>query len=105
MWICFNDAFVSVVKDNERPGNMLVRARAKAHLSKLFPRMKIKKSPNADYRWRVSVPAAQIAKLVAKRVTDIDYDNFKDSVREDKLHNMYALWWSDHRKFQDEREW
>jgi hypothetical protein len=100
MWICFNDAFVSVVKDMQKPGNMLVRARRKLHLTKLFPKMKITESPKSDYRWRVSVPAKVIADLTAARIENIAYDNFKDSVKEKELHHMYALWWNDHYRYQ-----
>ena len=105
MWFCFNDAFVSAVQDKDRPGHLLVRARRKAHLTKLFPKkMKITETPKRDYRWRVSVPAKVWADLVAKRVMEIDYGNFKDSVKEDALHDMYALWWNDHYRYQTRRQ-
>lgn len=106
MWICFNDAFVSIVTDNQKPGNMLVRARSRAHLANVFPKRKITETTKSDYRWRVSVPKAEIAKLVAERITAIDYDNFKDSVREPRLHDMYATWWQDHYRYQNrDKKW
>jgi len=101
MWICFNDAFVSAVKAPWPDVDcLLVRARRKAHLTKLFPRMRITHTPQNDYHWRVTVPAKQWADLVAKQIMNIDYDNFKDSVKERKLHDMYALWWNDHHAYQ-----
>jgi hypothetical protein len=100
MWICFNNAFVSIVQDAQEPGNLLVRARAKKHLTALFPRRRVTRTPKADYRWRVSMPAKAVAALVAAKINGIDYGNFKDSVEDAKLHEMYALWWGDHYKFQ-----
>jgi hypothetical protein len=82
---------------------LLVRARRKAHLTKLFPKMAITETPKRDYRWRVTVPAKVWADLVAKRVMAIDYGNFKDSVKEDTLHDMYAVWWADHHRYQTDR--
>jgi hypothetical protein len=103
MWICFNNAFVSVVQDRDKPGYLLVRARRKAHLTKLFPKAKITETPKRDYRWRVSVPPLYMADLVAKHIIGIDYGNFKDSVKEDALHDMYSLWWGDHHRYQTDR--
>ena len=79
------------------------RARRKAHLTKLFPKAKITETPKRDYRWRVSVPPLYMADLVAKHIIGIDYGNFKDSVKEDALHDMYSLWWGDHHRYQTDR--
>jgi hypothetical protein len=102
MWICLNNAFVSVIKDTKVPENLLVRARAKKHLEALFPRLQITETPKRDYRWRVSVPAATMAALIAEKISDITYDNFKNSVQEKKLHDLYAGFWCDHRGYQEE---
>ena len=37
MWIFHPDGFCSVVIDAEKPGNLLVRARVRADLERLFP--------------------------------------------------------------------
>jgi hypothetical protein len=100
MWICLNDGFVSVVADPEIPGNLLVRARSAKHLKALAPEVRITKTPKRDYGWRVSLPADIVASIIANRVVEIDYDNFKDSVKERKLHRMYEMWWGDHFRYQ-----
>lgn len=99
MWVCFNDGFVSIVEDRERPGNLLVRARRRVHLTRFAPR-KITRSADRDYMWRASLPADWVAKVIAENVAAIDYGNFKSSVRDRELHDMYALWWGDHVKLQ-----
>jgi len=100
MWICFNDGFVSAVNSDTDPNILKVRARKKEHLQKLFPGKKIFSSKNTDYAYRVFVARKAFAKMVADRVMDIDYDNFKDSVVDDKLHDLYADFWTLHWKYQ-----
>jgi len=100
MWVCFNDAFVSIVTDPKNPGWLLVRARRKEHLQALFPAQRVITTPKNDYRYRVSLPMLVVMETVSKRIQDLKYPNFKDSVKEDELHNMYAKWWGDHYKFQ-----
>lgn len=106
MWICFNNAFISAVQDERHPDLLKVRARSKVHLERLFPDRKkdIITSPNADYRWRIFVDKTEFAHMVAMKIMNLDYGNFKDSVEENDLHDMYALWWGDHFKFQDKIE-
>lgn len=106
MWLCFNDAFVSVVASDKEPNTLLVRSRAYEHLRRLLgPDVKIHVTPDRDYRYRTFVDRNVFAAIVAKRVRDIDYHNFKDSVKEDKLHRMYSKWWFDHMIFQNGKKW
>jgi len=102
MWLCFNDAFVSAVQDECDHSLLKVRARSKEHLERLFPDRKgdIITSPENDYRWRIFVDKTEFARMVATRILELDYGNFKDSVPEKDLHDMYALWWGDHWNFQ-----
>lgn len=101
MWICFNDAFVSAVAaDPTMPGMLKVRARKREHLVKLFPGKKIHASSRTDYGFRVFVTKEAFADLVAARVHGINYDNFKDSVVDEKLHDLYADFWQLHYYYQ-----
>lgn len=102
MWLCFNNAFVSAVAHHEQPDLLVVRARMKEHLENLFPGMKDKiiMAPERDYRWRVLVDRKQFADLVASHIEEISYTNFKDSVKDDELHDMYSTWWGDHYQLQ-----
>ena len=105
MWICFNDAFVSIVKDRQKKGNLLVRARREGHL-KLFQGYggKLTHTPRRDYHWRVSLPKHIVTQVVGYQVNSIDYDNFKDSVGDKALHDMYAIWWNDHHQYQGDTD-
>jgi len=106
MWLCFNDGFYSIVA---KPEGMTVRARSRKHLRAFLKHVPkdckwaIKATPNADYGFRVVLPARVVATVIAQRVQDINYDNFKDSVEETRLHDMYALWWNDHYDYQNQK--
>ena len=66
----------------------------------MFGSVRIARTPRSDYRWRVSVHREDVADKMSDRVESNDYDNFKNSVDEKELHDMYALWWGDHVKYQ-----
>jgi hypothetical protein len=100
VWICFNDAFVSAVADPTMPGMLKVRARKREHLEKLFPGVKIQGSARTDYGWRVIVPKREFITLVTERIRGIEYDNFKDSVLDERLHELYADFWTLHWEYQ-----
>ena len=103
MWLCFNDAFVSVVKDR-RSDCLVVRARSFEHLARLFPRDRIVETPDADYGWRVFATRDEIADIFARRIRTIDYTNFKNSVREPMLKRLYERFWLDHFNYQRLRQ-
>jgi hypothetical protein len=103
MWLCLNNAFVSVVASDD--GRLMVRARNKKHLRALFPKAKVLKTPFNDYRFRVIVSRKRFAKLIASRVENIDYTNFKDSVGDLELHNLYLKFWRLHFAYQADLEY
>lgn len=100
MWVCFNDAFISIVEDQRNPALFKVRARNKAHLETLFPGEAIIATKDSDYRHRVIVGRAKVAALLVDRIGKIDYGNFKNSVKDRDLHDLYASFWNLHYNYQ-----
>ena len=100
MWICMNDAFISVVRDRNQQGNLLVRARRPQDIPSLFPGAEVLVGVGSDYRYRASIPATEVAETVARRVRDISYDNFKASVGDVHLHDAYVQVWATLRRLQ-----
>ena len=108
MWICFNDAFISIVEDTTLgapPGTLKVRARKKEHLKALFPGVKIHEDKGADYQFRVFVDRQMVVTVVADAIGGdgaraVTYDNFKNSVKDDALHRLYANFWTLHYDYQ-----
>jgi hypothetical protein len=100
MWICFNDGFISAVEDKGDRSRLMVRARRREHLETIVPGRKIIVTPDRDYRYRVLISKDDYADAVAARVRGIDYGNFKNSVGDGDLHDVYARFWSLHHRMQ-----
>jgi hypothetical protein len=98
MWICFNNAFLSIVEDTYNSDMVFVRARRGEHLNAFLQRVsdkpQIKKTPNSDYQYRIHIDKKTAAFIVCEHMMNIDYSNFKNSVEDDNLHRMYNKFWS-----------
>ena len=92
MWVCLNNAFISVVKD-DLSEDYKVRARIREDLESLFDEDRILESTKTDYRFRVYATKEEVAKLMLDAVDNIDYTNFKDSVKEKWRHDAYLDIW------------
>ncbi len=92
MWICMNDAFLSIVKD-KHSDRLLVRARRPHDITTVFPQAAVIADAGTDYKYRAFVGRDEVAKAIADRLTSIDYTNFKNSVHDHGLHESYARFW------------
>jgi hypothetical protein len=104
MWICMDSSFVSAVQDRDDPEGLVIRARSKKHLTRLFPGKAIAITPEADYVARVFVTKVEFAAVVSQRIEAISYDNFKNSVRNHRLHQLYTEFWGLHWRYQKDEE-
>ena len=125
LWIFLPWGFFSIVAHRERPADVLVRARSQADLDtfadalddavfkargrKTPSNTTIKKTPRADYPFRLSASRKDVSALLARFLEgggvdndppELDYDNFKDRVAEsdpERAH-LYLEVWSSMRK-------
>lgn len=93
MWICLNNAFLSVVDKDCGPDELLVRARRKGDIERVFPLATVTVTPEHDYRFRARIKREEVALTIADQVRAIDYPNFKGSVKNNRLHNAYMSVW------------
>lgn len=94
MWLCLNNAFLSVVTDPAEPANLLVRARREGDIEAVFGTVfPVVTLPRRDYRFRASIPRETVGITIAQSLVTIDYGNFKNSVRDAALHDAYAHVW------------
>ena len=100
MWICLNDSFLSIVTDNHHPDRLLVRARRKGDIQSIFPDAKVQINRGTDYKYRARIQRIVVSSVIADRILNIDYDNFKDSVDDQELHDGYFRVWSTMYKIQ-----
>ena len=80
MWIFTPTAFVSIVAHRNKPGVLLVRARLKGDLERMFPGCKVVETRQADYRFRAEIARGRVAELVREQLTVLDYDNVKNEI-------------------------
>ena len=93
MWICFQECFLSIVDKNCQADELLVRARRDGDIEQVFPDAEVEVSFNTDYRCRARVKRTEVASALMRAVMNIDYGNFKDSVRDRALHDAYMGVW------------
>lgn len=104
MWIFLSEAFLSIVDDKFNPGYLMVRARARGDIEHVFHGVRARHTPNRDYAYRAPVHREVVADRIALQIRQIEYSNFKDSVRDDARHYAYLDCWNQMRSFQDARE-
>ena len=95
MWIYFADANVSISQHKDAPGSLMVRARDRESLERLFPGATLIETPEADYRWRVTLPRARVVAAVVERLQRLDYTddvkNLVDHTRRDLYRDLWAV--------------
>ena len=89
MWIQFNNAFLSIVENRDNTLELLVRARIKGDIEKIFPKAEVFEDNNADYKYRAFISKAKVGARMMLKMTEINYDNFKNSVHEIERKNAY----------------
>ena len=69
---------------------MSVRARVNIFdIEKIFPDADVFENDIADYKYRAFISKAKVAAKMMFKMTDINYDNFKNSVIEIERKNAY----------------
>ena len=95
MWIVFNKSFLSIVKNRNNENQLLVRARVKGDIEKIFEDADVFEDENADYQYRSYIIKENVANVISNELLKIDYDNFKSSVSKDdidKSHPYMNVW-------------
>ena len=93
MWLCLNNAFLSVVAHYDDPEKLLVRARVKGHIEAVFPHAKLYQREGSDYLYRADLARTEVTAAISARLTHINYTNFKSTVKDRRLHGAYNETW------------
>ena len=101
MWIQFNNAFLSIVENRDNKLELLVRARIKGDIEKIFPEADVFEDESADYRYRAFISKAKVAERMMLKMKEINYDNFKNSVKEIDRKSAYSNVWIELRKLHE----
>ena len=102
MWIVLNKSFLSFVKNRNNENELLVRARVKGDIEKVFENADVFEDENADYKYRAYIDRKNVADKISDELLKINYDNFKNSVSKDEYNrkNAYMNVWSALNKLQ-----
>jgi hypothetical protein len=102
MWIFTRYGFFSVTVSVKEPKKMQIRARAREDLERLMKfadngqGLKIGpiiETPDADYRYRMICTRLAWEDLALMLAQDIDYNNFKNQIKDPARHRLYERVW------------
>tara|TARA_B110000305_G_scaffold96661_1_gene108988 strand:- start:212 stop:532 length:321 start_codon:yes stop_codon:yes gene_type:complete len=93
MWLFVSGGFVSIVAHRSQPMHVLVRARHADHIGVLFPDLEPTVLATADYRFRVVVHRTVLQCALSHYVANMEYDNFKASIRNEPYHEVCLDVW------------
>jgi hypothetical protein len=94
MWIFTQSGFLSIVEDKADPELLLVRARVKGDIEKHFRDAIVFSTPDHDYAYRSRLSRREVADVIAETILNVQYDNFKASVKDHRRGGWYSRVWS-----------
>lgn len=101
MWLFLSDSFLSIVDKGDKSGKtLLVRARKKGDIERVFPTATVIEGGGTDYQFRARIDREEVALRVAESVRNVSYPNFKSSVIERDRHDAYMGVWGEMYQFQ-----
>lgn len=80
MWIFLPNAMISIVAHRQRPDFLLVRARIKGDIERVFPGAIVTRSPRADYLYRATVHRDRVASTLSQHLVTMTYANVKGAI-------------------------
>lgn len=93
MWVCLSDGFLSIVEPQGDLSKLLVRARRRGDIERVFPDAAVERTPGRDYLFRALIDREAVAEAMAAQVRGIGYSNFKNSVKSRPLHDALMRVW------------
>ena len=95
MWIFLSNSFLSIVDKGDDSGKtLLVRARRKGDIERVFPNAAVIEGVGTDYQFRARIDREEVAQRMADEVRSTRYENFKSTVRERRRHDAYMDVWN-----------
>jgi hypothetical protein len=87
------DCFFSIVKKDCADDELMVRARRPGDIEKVFKGYTAQEYTYSDYHYRCAIPKSVVIEKLTTEIDDIDYSNFKNSVKDNALHRAYIDVW------------
>lgn len=80
MWIMTPNSYVSIVAHRTMPDAVMVRARLRGDIQRLFGKVHVVETPEGDYRFRTVVSRRVAAGVIGDAVAGNSYPNVKDAI-------------------------
>lgn len=93
MWVFLNDAFLSIVDKAPDISKLVVRARVEGHIEAVFPDAEVIRDASGDYLFRAFIDRQSVADAMYQAVNGIQYNNFKNSIRDNRYHDACSRVW------------
>jgi|TARA_R110002020_G_scaffold197254_1_gene398325 hypothetical protein len=94
MWLFLSNGVLSVVNHRDLEDTVLVRARVREHISYYFGNEGIYVDMEADYPYRYNLEKEGFKEFLAEYVDEMEYDNFKNSVRSSAMKGACMRVWT-----------
>lgn len=97
MWIFFPDAMLSFVAHHDKPEFLMVRARIKGDIDRIFPGAKVSRTPRADYLYRATVHRERVGRILTDHAATMGYTNVKGAIpagddrRKRAMHDVWQV--------------
>ena len=95
MWIMLYDCFFSIVKRDCADDELMVRARRKGDIEKIWKNTKVTRYTKSDYLYRAAIKKVDVVAAISTEIEDIDYDNFKNAVKDIPYHRALNHIWTE----------
>lgn len=98
MWIFTSNEFLSIVRHRTKPDHFMVRFRTVEQAEQCTLKGTVTVTPTADYIARKVVHEADLKDWMLQQLTDLQYDNYKNSTHDTPMHDapLMDVWQSMH---------
>ncbi len=103
MWIIMNNSYFSIVENIDNKNELLVKARVKGDIERIFPQANVLIGAGTDYLYRAAVSRNIVSDAIKDQIENINYGNFKNSVpwEDESRHKAYLNVWIELSKLQN----
>jgi hypothetical protein len=93
MWLFLPDSHLEIVAHKEDDRFLNVRARISGDIERAFPEATVFESPTGDFQFHANLPKKRVGEVVARHVSEISYQSFKEAVPDDDRRQAYIQVW------------
>jgi hypothetical protein len=94
MYVFLPDAFVAIDEHEREPRLLIIRARIRGDIERLFPEADVVETIDRDYRFATSLPRERVAQVIGLRTAKLNYAHFFDAIKDEDRKQAYIQVWA-----------